>query len=244
MCFMLIEVEKGEKEMVGNLSARLVLLRREKGISQKKAAQELGVSQALLSHYERGIRECGMDFLLRACDYYDVSADYILGRSMQKNGDIPSDAELAESDVSNKLNGMASVMLGKRLVINAVNVLYDIAAKHGGRSVVNAMNDMFYLFIYKCFRYFYDAGNGNAGFLTLSKAHFPLMVHSRAFAAEMKLGDELEANKQVCAELSAMSHDDLTADYPASASALLHVLNNAEQMVKAPGRRQTGGANK
>ena len=32
----------------------LTLLRKERGLSQKAAAQELGVSQALLSHYEKG----------------------------------------------------------------------------------------------------------------------------------------------------------------------------------------------
>ena len=38
------------------------LLRKERGITQKQAAEDLGVSQALLSHYEKGIRECGLDF--------------------------------------------------------------------------------------------------------------------------------------------------------------------------------------
>ncbi len=54
----------------------LTLLRKEKKISQKAAAQELGVSQALLSHYEKGIRECGLDFLVKAADYYNVSCDF------------------------------------------------------------------------------------------------------------------------------------------------------------------------
>ncbi len=36
------------------------LLRKERGITQKQAAEDLGVSQALLSHYEKGIRECGL----------------------------------------------------------------------------------------------------------------------------------------------------------------------------------------
>lgn len=40
----------------------LTLLRKEKHLSQKEAASALGVSQALLSHYEKGIRECGLDF--------------------------------------------------------------------------------------------------------------------------------------------------------------------------------------
>ena len=42
----------------------ITLLRKEKGISQKQAAAELGISQALLSHYEKGVRECGLDFLI------------------------------------------------------------------------------------------------------------------------------------------------------------------------------------
>ena len=37
----------------------MILLRKERGISQKQAAADLHISQALLSHYEQGIRECG-----------------------------------------------------------------------------------------------------------------------------------------------------------------------------------------
>lgn len=56
-------------------------LRRSRGISQRKAASDLGVSQALLSHYENDAREPGLDFVIRACDYYGVTADYLLGRT-------------------------------------------------------------------------------------------------------------------------------------------------------------------
>lgn len=65
--------------------AMLTLLRKERGITQKKAAEELGISQALLSHYEKGIRECGLDFLLRAADYYGVPCDFLLGRDSGGN---------------------------------------------------------------------------------------------------------------------------------------------------------------
>ncbi len=65
---------------------RLSELRQEKGVSQKSAAADLGVSQALLSHYEKGIREFSLDFLSRAADYYEVTADYILGRSDSRAG--------------------------------------------------------------------------------------------------------------------------------------------------------------
>ena len=57
----------------------LSALRREKNISQRKAAADLHISQALLSHYENGAREPGLAFVCKACDYYGVSADYLLG---------------------------------------------------------------------------------------------------------------------------------------------------------------------
>ena len=56
-------------------------LRREKELSQREAASGLGISQALLSHYENGAREPGLDFIVRVCDYYGVSADFLLGRA-------------------------------------------------------------------------------------------------------------------------------------------------------------------
>lgn len=65
--------------------AVLSRLRREKGVNQRAAARELNISQALLSHYENGLREPGLEFLSKACDYYGVSADFLLGRSDEKN---------------------------------------------------------------------------------------------------------------------------------------------------------------
>ena len=57
----------------------ITLLRKERGITQKQAAQELGISQAQLSHYEKGIRECGLEFVVQIADYYNVSCDYLFG---------------------------------------------------------------------------------------------------------------------------------------------------------------------
>ena len=59
----------------------LSLLRRERNISQRQAAAELNISQALLSHYENGAREPGLSFVCRACDYYGVSAALLSRRA-------------------------------------------------------------------------------------------------------------------------------------------------------------------
>ena len=93
--------------MSTSVSTRLVELRKEKNLSQKEAATALGVSQALLSHYEKGIRECGLDFLCRASTFYDVSTDYLLGLTDNKmmsdalfiEDEIPQDSEVRMSTV-------------------------------------------------------------------------------------------------------------------------------------------------
>lgn len=72
--------------MSRTFSEAMSALRHERGLSQRKAAAELRISQALLSHYENGAREPGLDFVVRACDYYGVSADYLLGRTDKPGG--------------------------------------------------------------------------------------------------------------------------------------------------------------
>ena len=67
--------------MSRTFSETMSALRKERGLSQRKAAADLNISQALLSHYENGAREPGLDFVRRACAYYGVSADYLLGLS-------------------------------------------------------------------------------------------------------------------------------------------------------------------
>ena len=69
-----------------SFSETMSALRKERGLSQRKAAADLNISQALLSHYENGAREPGLDFIRRACAYYGVSADYLLGLSELSGG--------------------------------------------------------------------------------------------------------------------------------------------------------------
>ena len=66
--------------MIKAFHENLSHLRKQRRFSQKKVAADLGVSQALLSHYENGAREPGLDFVCRVSAYYGVSTDAILGR--------------------------------------------------------------------------------------------------------------------------------------------------------------------
>ena len=71
--------------MSNTFSERLLSLRKERRISQKEASAYFGISQALLSHYENGIRQCSIDFVIKAASFYSVSTDYLLGVSSAKS---------------------------------------------------------------------------------------------------------------------------------------------------------------
>ncbi len=104
--------------MSADFALRLTDLRKERNLSQKEAASCLGVSQALLSHYEKGIRECKLDFIKKACDYYDVTSDYLLGISDSRHGfnDIYTKTELAtDSELKIKTIFRAIVSLSEKL---------------------------------------------------------------------------------------------------------------------------------
>jgi len=75
---------QGDVQKKSRFAANLSKLRREKGLSQRKAASELGISQALLSHYETDAREPKLDFVVKVCDYYSVTTDFILGRTKER----------------------------------------------------------------------------------------------------------------------------------------------------------------
>lgn len=63
----------------------LTSLRKERKLSQKVVAADLNISQALLSHYEKGVRECSLDLLITIADYFGVSCDYLLGCTDVRN---------------------------------------------------------------------------------------------------------------------------------------------------------------
>lgn len=60
---------------------RLTELRKEKGVTRQIAADSLKISRASLEYYEKGLRNPDTCVLARIAEYYNVSTDYLLGRS-------------------------------------------------------------------------------------------------------------------------------------------------------------------
>lgn len=60
---------------------RLKELRESRGISQVRLAIDLDLNQNSISRYESGAREADYKTLLAIADYFDVSLDYLFGRT-------------------------------------------------------------------------------------------------------------------------------------------------------------------
>ena len=63
---------------------RLKELRKKKKISQLKLALDLNMNQNTISRYENMEREADYGTLIKIADYFDVSLDFLLGRTDNK----------------------------------------------------------------------------------------------------------------------------------------------------------------
>ena len=53
-------------------------------MSQKQLSEILHISQRSYSHYETGSRNIPVEMLIRLANYYDISVDYLVGRTDKK----------------------------------------------------------------------------------------------------------------------------------------------------------------
>ena len=70
-----------DEQIVQSFRARLVELRKEKGLSQVGLAKELGVDCSTIAKYETGDRLPDLVMLCKLADFFGSSTNYLLGRS-------------------------------------------------------------------------------------------------------------------------------------------------------------------
>ena len=70
---------------------RLKWIRDCKNITQKEIADYLGIKQQQYARYEKGINIMPVTYLPKICEYLNVSADYILGLSEEKEINKPKE---------------------------------------------------------------------------------------------------------------------------------------------------------
>lgn len=221
----------------------LTLLRKEKNLSQKQAALELGISQALLSHYEKGIRECGLDFVVKVAEYYNVSCDYLLGRTPDRSGakinvdDIP-DTTSAPKEASAAQSGSLLPSLHKKLLYNSLGIIYDILEKAGNKPLNTEVSVYLMTSVYEIFRILYSANTKNpqAVFSVNSDMQqaLALSVHivSEANARRLLSEKHTVSGGTSLREALAMTPEFLSENYPELASSLYNLIQITESAMK------------
>ena len=70
---------------------RIKELRKQQNITQQQLSNYLGITQATLSGWENEKFEIDNNSLMKCADYFNVSLDYLLGRTEEKNTDEKDD---------------------------------------------------------------------------------------------------------------------------------------------------------
>ncbi len=219
----------------------LTLLRKERGITQKEAAASLGVSQALLSHYEKGIREPGLDFVVKSADFYGVSTDYMLGRTPERNGatltleDFPDPDKTGDS----RFSGSVIHVLNKKLIVNSLYVLFDLLQKVNDRELTGEVSNFLMMAVYRMFRQLFTASGKNkedmfsiphdlymseaAAGMTIAEGRVKAMLADHSVTGI----DRVQGKENI-----EISTEKLGVDYPRYSTSLLNMIQLIEKKIR------------
>ena len=207
----------------------ITFLRKERGLSQKQVASDLGVSQALLSHYEKGIRECGLDFLIKTAEYYDVSTDFLLGRTVQRKPSTVTAADLPDAAEVGHSHGSMINQVNRRLIMNTTAVIFDLLGQIGEKHLTNTVSNYLMCAEYQMFRTIYCAEKSNEqSMFSLDKNHFKTPA-SAAMMMELEQAQSVIEREGTALSLSP---DTLSGYFDKGVSSLFNLIQFAERNVR------------
>ena len=217
--------------MYTELPRLLTLLRKEKGLTQKSAAAGLSLSQALLSHYEKGVRRPGLDFVVRAAHFYGVTTDYLLGTSPLRTDEmLKAPPRRAEN------RSAVSVTLGRKYTQSAVNVLFGLMEEDGYGDFASEAQSYLAIAIYKTFRHLYSGNKDNLdGLFKLPELAFLEAGNAAQQMCELRLkllSARLASRKSGGTQIT---YDLIKEKYGQDAYAFFNVITRAEEDINPGG---------
>lgn len=213
----------------------LTLLRKEKELSQKQAAQDLNIPQALLSHYEKGIREPGLEFIVRAARYYGVSCDYLLGCTPHRNGAVISVHDLPGRPVGRPRKHYNLAEYHQRVLTGSLHIVFALLKKINNEALTKELATFLSAAVYRAFRVLYSANSRNPqGLFSLDRGLYTAsveagMVLSMAKSRCLLEGEPVNGHRGVPrADIPALSPTSLEEEFPQHAPALLDMVHHTE----------------
>ena len=234
----MLQYYQEENKMNSDFARIITLQRKERHISQKQAAADLGISQALLSHYEKGIRECGLNFLVKVADYYNVSCDYLLGRTPEPEGKFISIEDIPDDDGNNKMPSPEIINFNRRIINNSISLLFNLAQKANSITLIKEVSSYLMLSVYKLFRIIYNANPHNDQKIfkipkvIANDSSNAIISMSEADIKAASCGIPVDGNDCVTDfEALYLTTATITRDYVPYSSSLLNLIKRSEESI-------------
>lgn len=205
-------------------SKTITKLRIKKGKSQKDAAAELGISQSLLSHYEKGIRECSLDFLIKIASYYEVSTDCLLGReSAEISEEIAQNAEEIKLAKANTY-----CLLNKRLINNCTSQIFSVLSSINNKKLSKYVSDYLSVANYKMLRQLEELSDEGSDTYTLESE-----IAQKLCSVSMQLSDTRisEIIRNINHNGKITSHSELEGRYEDNLAMIKELIKNSEKAI-------------
>ena len=177
--------------------------------------------------------------MVKACDYYHVSADFILGRTLSREGSMLTSEEILNAaEPGNVLQGSILATLQSKLLSGAVGVLFGLLGKLGDKAAINAASDS--SAVYQLYRHLYRAAGANEAYFSLDPAACTMGLAG----ADMKLSEAryaraLRGQAAQKAEFPDLSSQAIADAYPGRCQSLTQVLSAADARLSALSESQS-----
>ncbi len=204
-------------------------LRKEKGLSQKQASEDLGISQALLSHYEKGIRQCSLDFTVKLADYYNVSCDFLLGRTAERNYNSKNE------HINNENQKPMLENLNSRVIMDSIEFVFRILSHINQREITRDTSEILMIEIYAIIRNLFKINpKNNEEFFSTSNKNFDLQCISMSQLRKFHLNeriDELSKSRKFSNKVE-ISYNIINDEYSDIARSVLNLIHSTEKQIK------------
>jgi len=101
---------------------RIKDLREDRDLKQSEIAKILNTTQSYYAQYENGKRQIPFERMVDIAEFYDVSLDYIAGRTNDKKGLSKSTMSPRETEIIKKFRCLNEQRKGE--VIGTINLLF------------------------------------------------------------------------------------------------------------------------
>ena len=207
----------------------LTELRKEKEIGQKELAVYLNVSVGTVSNYENDVHSPDLSTLCKLADFFGVTTDYLLGRTVQRN--FTADPfEAAEKEVViNTEKGSMINKINRSLLMNTTSVIYDLLAKIGNKHLTNAVSNYLMSAEYVIFRTIYNSEKNNSQTMfSLDKNRYRNLTDA-SMILDLEIINELIENDKLTLTLSP---DVISVCFEKDAPSLFNLIQYSERNIK------------